>query len=79
MQTNREHFKNTPLREVESAYMDSWRKGFNKGFSSWLVFPYYEKQMHTENGRLMMKGKEHKGHLYTNEEYAEYARLGMLP
>lgn len=74
--TNREHFKDTPLRDVESAFGVAREKGFNKGFESWLSFPYYEPEMYCEGE--MFKGKEYKGHFYTNEEFAEYRRQGMI-
>ena len=76
--TNREHFKDTPLRDVEYAFGVAREKGFNKGFESWLSFPYFEREMYCKEGRLMFKGKEYKGHFYTNEEFAEYQRQGMI-
>ena len=76
--TNREHFKDTPLRDVESAFGDAREKGFNKGFESWLSFPYYKPEMHMVDGKMMLKGKEYKGYFYTNEEFAEYKRQGMI-
>ena len=57
--TNREHFKDTPLRDVEYAFGVAREKGFNKGFESWLSFPYYEREMYCKEGRLMFKGKEY--------------------
>ena len=76
--TNREHYKDTSLRDVEFAFGIAREKGFNKGFESWLSFPYYEPEMYMEGGMLMMKGKEYKGYFYTNEEFAEYQRQGMI-
>ena len=80
METNREHYKDTPLWEVEAAYRESWCKGFNKGFFAWLDFPYYQKDLWYERGRLLfVNGKEYKGRLYTKDEFAEYKKQGMLP
>ena len=79
METNREHYKHTPLCDVETAYRESWCKGFNKGFFAWLDFPYYKKEFRNEHGRLLfVNGKEYKGRFYTNEEFAEYKRQGMI-
>ena len=80
METNREHFRHTPLSEVEVAYRESWCKGFDKGFFAWLDFPYYQKVLRNVSGKLLfVNGKEHKGRLYTNEEFSEYDKQGMLP
>lgn len=79
MITNREHYQNTPLCEVESAYMDSFNKGYNKGFAAWLDFGYYKPETRMCGGKLMLEGRVYKGRLYTKDEFAEYARLGMLP
>ena len=78
-ENNRQHYKDAPLHEVEDAFYAALRKGFNMGFSAWLLFPYYRAELHIRDGKMMMKGKEHKGNLYTNEEYEDYRRLGMLP